>query len=266
MIPNVLTIAGSDPSGGAGIQADLKTFSALRAFGTSVVTALTAQNTRGVFGIHAVPIEFIHAQADALFADLEIAAVKVGMVGTPAVAAAVATLIERYRPRFVVVDPVMVAKGGDPLLDEDAVARIRERLVPIATVITPNVYEAGALLDRNPPQSLEEMTHMARALHDLGSKYVLIKGGNLTGDASPDVLFDGTRTETLTTVRIETRNTHGTGCTLSSAIAALVAQSTDVPEAVRAAKRYVSGAISAGSRLRVGTGRGPVHHFHDLWR
>jgi hydroxymethylpyrimidine/phosphomethylpyrimidine kinase len=265
-IPIVLSIAGSDPSGGAGIQADLKTFSALGAYGGAVVTALTAQNTRGVTGIHNVPPDFVALQIDTVFADLRVDAVKVGMISTAAIALAVAESLRRARARNVILDPVMIAKSGHALLDPSAIAALREELVPLATVITPNLPEAGVLLDGEMPQTLAEMRDAVRALHQLGPAYVYLKGGHLAGDESPDLLYDGTTTVELSAKRIHSANTHGTGCTLSSAIAALVPRRPDVESAVRDAKAYVTAAIAASDRLDVGTGHGPVHHFHAVWR
>ncbi len=265
-IPLVLAIAGSDPSGGAGIQADLKTFSALGAYGGAVITALTAQNTRGVTGIHNVPPEFVALQIDTVFADLRIDAVKIGMISTADIARAVAASLRRADARNVVLDPVMIAKSGHALLDPAAVTALREELVPLATVVTPNLPEAGVLLDREMPRTLDEMRDAVRALHRLGPAYVYLKGGHLGGDESPDLFYDGTTTIELSARRVDTLNTHGTGCTLSSAIAALIPQRADVRRAVEDAKSYLTAAIAASDRLHVGSGRGPVHHFHELWQ
>lgn len=265
MIPRVLSIAGSDPSGGAGIQADLKAFSALGAYGMAALTALTAQNTRAVTGIHPVPPEFIAAQVDAVFDDVAVDAVKVGMVGVAAAAEAVAGCLARHGARNVVIDPVMVAKSGDRLLDEAAVGAVRDRLVPLATVITPNLPEAGVLLGRPAPATAEEMREAAIALHRLGPRLVLLKGGHLGGGESPDLLYDGDRFVDLPAARVDTPNTHGTGCTLSSAIAALLPQRATPHQAVADAKAYVTAAIAAADRLAVGHGHGPVHHFHAWW-
>ncbi|TCO83813.1 hydroxymethylpyrimidine kinase /phosphomethylpyrimidine kinase [Plasticicumulans lactativorans] len=266
MIPNVLTIAGSDPSGGAGIQADLKTFSALGAFGTSVITALTAQNTRGVTGVHAVPAAFVREQLDTLFADVAIAAVKIGMLADPAVIDAVAEVLERKRPRHVVLDPVMVAKSGDRLLPAAAVAALRSRLLPLADLITPNLPEAADLLGLPQADSTTAMERQAAALRECGARGVLLKGGHLGGPASPDLLWlDDDDPLWLPAVRVDTRHGHGTGCTLSAAIAALRPRRPDWPGAVRDAKAYVGAALAAAGRLEVGGGCGPVHHFHALW-
>lgn len=265
MIPNVLSIAGSDPSGGAGIQADLKAFSALGAYGMAALTALTAQNTRGVKGVHPVPPDFIAAQIDAVFADIRVDAVKIGMVGTAAAAGAVADALARNKARAIVLDPVMVAKSGHRLLDDDAVATVRDRLLPLALVITPNLPEAGVLLGRDAPADAEAMRAAAEDLHRLGPQLVLIKGGHLEAEDSPDLLYDGARFVELPAPRIATRNTHGTGCTLSSAIAALLPQRGSADQAVAEAKDYLTAALRAANQIRVGRGHGPVHHFHAFW-
>ena len=266
MIPNVLTIAGSDSGGGAGIQADLKTFSALGTYGCSVIAALTAQNTRAVTAIHDVPPAFVTAQLDAVFGDIEIKAVKIGMLSRPETIAAVAEGLERWRARRVVLDPVMVAKGGDRLLAPEAVDALRERLLPLATVVTPNLPEAGVLLDRDPPTDEHGMVEAAAELRALGPMAVLLKGGHLEDeDESVDVFDDGGGAVQLAARRVATRNTHGTGYTLASAIAAYLARGLALRDAVRAAKEYTTAAIAAADRLRVGHGHGPVHHFHALW-
>jgi hydroxymethylpyrimidine/phosphomethylpyrimidine kinase len=264
MIPNVLTIAGSDPSGGAGIQADLKTFSALGAYGMSVITALTAQNTQGVRAFQVVEPAFVAAQIDAIFDDVRVDAVKIGMVATAEIASAIAERLRHYAVRNVVLDPVMVAKSGDRLLHQDAIAAIRDRLVPLARVITPNLPEAAVLLSAPVPASLAEMREAVRALHRLGSEFVLLKGGHLESEDSTDLLFDGRVITELASPRIATRNTHGTGCTLAAAIAARLPRLAMV-DAVRQAKQYLTRALAASDRLTVGSGRGPVHHFHALW-
>ncbi len=265
MIPNVLTIAGSDSGGGAGIQADLKTFSALGAYGCSVITALTAQNTRAVTAIHDVPPDFIAAQLDAVFDDIVIHAVKIGMLSRPEVIETVAAGLERHHAGPVVLDPVMVAKSGDRLLQPEAVATLKERLLPMATVITPNLPEAGVLLETAPPVDEAGMIQTAIALRRLGPRTVLLKGGHLEEPDSIDIFDDGNEPLTLVAPRIATRNTHGTGCTLSSAIAALLGRGLPLREAVREAKAYITDAIRAADRLQVGRGNGPVHHFHALW-
>jgi hydroxymethylpyrimidine/phosphomethylpyrimidine kinase len=264
MIANVLSIAGSDPSGGAGIQADLKTFSALGAYGMAVITALTAQNTQGVRSFQTVDPGFVAEQIDAIYADVRVEAVKIGMVATAEIAAAVADRLRRHGARNIVLDPVMVAKSGHHLLRDDAVAALRDALVPIAQVITPNLPEAGVLLGERTPATLADMRQAVRGLHRLGPEWVLLKGGHLTGEDSTDLLFDGTTITELPGRRIDTRNTHGTGCTLSAAIAASLPRFAMV-EAVRRAKAYLTDAIAASDRLAVGSGHGPVHHFHALW-
>jgi hydroxymethylpyrimidine/phosphomethylpyrimidine kinase len=265
MIANILTIAGSDSGGGAGIQADLKTFSALGTYGCSVITALTAQNTRAVTAIHEVPATFVTAQINAVFEDIKVAAVKIGMLATPEVIMAVAEGLERHLARPVVLDPVMVAKSGDHLLRPEAVRALRERLLPQAGVITPNLLEAGVLLDMEPPVDEAGMVEAAARLRTLGPQAVLLKGGHREGAESIDVFDDGGEPLTLATARIDTPNTHGTGCTLSSALAALLGQGMATRDAVQAAKAYITGAIRAGDRLCVGGGHGPVHHFHRWW-
>jgi hydroxymethylpyrimidine/phosphomethylpyrimidine kinase len=260
-----LTIAGSDSGGGAGIQADLKTFSALGVYGASVIAALTAQNTRGVSAIHDVPVAFVTAQIEAVFSDLDVAAVKIGMLSNAAVIAAVADGLDRYKARNVVLDPVMVSTSGDRLLDAAAVDVLRRELLPRAIIVTPNLPEAAALLDEPIAQDEEAMRRQAQSLRAIGAQAVLIKGGHGTGAEAVDFLVDGNGVTRLAVARITTRNTHGTGCTLSSAIAAGLAKGQSLSEAVRAAKEYLTAAIAAATRLSVGHGHGPVHHFHNWW-
>ena len=264
-IPNVLTIAGTDPTGGAGIQADIKAFSALGAYGMSVVTALVAQNTRGVDCVHGVPARFVAAQIDSVFCDVRVDAVKIGMVHTADVAAAIVDRLRRYEAANVVLDPMMVAKSGDRLLDDAAIETVRDHLLPISSIVTPNLPEAGVLLGRDTPRTFDAMREAARALHQLGPAYVLLKGGHLDGTTSCDMLFDGQDVFELTANRIATKNTHGTGCTLSAAIAALLPRHRSVEDAARQAKRYVTAAVRESGQLDVGHGHGPVHHFHALW-
>lgn len=268
-IPNTVTIAGVDPSGGAGVLADVKTFSALGAYGCAVIAALTAQNTQAVTGIQSVPTEFIAKQIDTLFADVRIDAVKIGMLGTAAIARTVADGLARWKPPHVVLDPVMVAKSGDALLAKEAVAMVKEALLPLADVITPNLPEAGVLVGERAPDSQREMyracERLRRLLPDDRRRWVLLKGGHLPGSDLLDLLFDGDRMIELQGRRIDTKNTHGTGCTLSAAIAALLPQRADVPDAVREARDYLARAIGAAGRLEVGSGHGPVHHFHRWW-
>jgi hydroxymethylpyrimidine/phosphomethylpyrimidine kinase len=265
-IPNVLSIASIDPSGGAGSFADLKAFSALGAYGAGVVVALTAQNTRAVTGIHEAPVEFSRVQIDTLFEDVRIDSVKIGALVSAPIIRMVAERLRRWQPRFVVLDPVMVAKSGDRLLREDAVQAMRDELLPLATVVTPNLPEAGDLLGRGITEAPDDMRGAARALAEMGARHVLVKGGHGTGDTLVDLLYNGNRFIELPAERIRTKNTHGTGCTLSSAIAALLPQRPTVEAAVRDAREYVLGAIRAADRLDVGSGHGPLHHFHSLWR
>jgi hydroxymethylpyrimidine/phosphomethylpyrimidine kinase len=265
MIPNLLAIAGSDPSGGAGIQADLKTFSALGGYGMAVVTALTAQNTRGVRSIHVPPAAFVTDQIDAIFEDIQVDGVKIGMLATADTANAVADGLLRYRPRHIVLDPVMVATSGHPLLAPDAIATIRERLLPMASVVTPNLPEAALLLGTAVPQDLAGMRDAAQALHRRGAQAVLLKGGHLSGPSSDDLLWDGKVERVMSAPRLPTRSTHGTGCTLSSAITALLPRLGDLGAAVAKAKAYVTDALRTADCLTVGGGHGPVHHFHVLW-
>jgi hydroxymethylpyrimidine/phosphomethylpyrimidine kinase len=266
VIANILTIAGTDPTSGAGIQADLKTFSALGTYGLTVITALVAQNTQGVRSIHDVPQRFIGEQLDAVFDDVEVHAVKIGMLSRPEVIETVAERLEQYRAERIVVDPVMVAKSGDRLLREDAVNALRRRLLPMATLITPNLPEAGVLLDVEPAGDEPGMMQMAKALRELGPRAALVKGGHLEGEESIDILDDGEgEPQVLVAPRIATRNTHGTGCTLSSAIAAFLARGHRLPDAVREAKAYLTEALRTSDQLGVGHGHGPVHHFHALW-
>ena len=264
--PIALTIAGSDSSGGAGIQADLKTFAALGIYGASVVTALTAQNTQGVTGIHDVPADFIAKQIDAVFSDLDVAAVKIGMLSKTAGIEAVAAGLDNHRARNVVLDPVMVAGSGDRLLAPDAVVALHRALFPRALLVTPNLPEAAALLDEKPARSEADMEAQARALLALGAHNVLIKGGHGEGESSVDLLVGQGGTARFAANRIATKNTHGTGCTLSSAIAAGLAKGLDLKAAVQAAKAYVTAAIAGADTLAVGHGHGPLHHFHSCWR
>jgi hydroxymethylpyrimidine/phosphomethylpyrimidine kinase len=260
-----VTIAGSDSGGGAGIQADLKTFSALGVYGASVVTALTAQNTRGVAAIHDVPPDFIAAQIDAVFSDLKVGAVKIGMLSQASSIAAVAAGLDRYRPANVVLDPVLIASSGDRLLRPDAVESLRRLLIPNARLLTPNLPEAAALLDCPEAEDETAMRAQAEQLIALGASAVLIKGGHGSGPESVDLLVERHGVVRLSAERISTANTHGTGCALSSAVAAGLAKGMPLAEAVRAAKSYVSAAIAAADRLAIGAGHGPVHHFHRWW-
>jgi hydroxymethylpyrimidine/phosphomethylpyrimidine kinase len=263
--PIAVTLAGSDSSGGAGIQADLKTFSALGVYGATVITALTAQNTRGVTGIHDVPPAFITAQIDAIFSDLTVGASKIGMLSQPAAIEAVAAGLEKHKARNIVLDPVMVAASGDRLLRTEAIAVLRKVLIPRALLITPNLPEAAALLDGPEAKTEPEMKEQAQRLLGLGAKAVLIKGGHAIGAESVDFLVEPTSVARLAANRVATDHTHGTGCTLSSAVAAGLAKGLSLAEAVREAKAYVTAAIAASDKLKIGQGRGPTHHFHAWW-
>jgi hydroxymethylpyrimidine/phosphomethylpyrimidine kinase len=260
-----VTIAGSDSGGGAGIQADLKTFSALGVYGASVITALTAQNTLGVQGIHDVPPAFIARQMDSVFSDLAVSAVKIGMLSQPAVIETVAAGLQRHEAKNVVLDPVMVATSGDRLLAPEAVESLKGTLVPRALVITPNLPEAAAMLDEPMAEDEGAMRAQGERLLKLGPGAVLIKGGHATGAESADLLVDAAGVQRFASPRLDTRNTHGTGCTLSSAIAAGLAKGLDLRHAVAAAKAYVSAALAASEQLSIGRGHGPVHHFHGWW-
>jgi hydroxymethylpyrimidine/phosphomethylpyrimidine kinase len=263
--PIALTIAGSDSSGGAGIQADLKTFAALGVYGASVITALTAQNTTGVTGIHQVPADFVTAQIDAVFGDLAVKAVKIGMVAQLGTIDAIVAGLTRWSPENVVLDPVMVATSGDRLLPADAIEALRAKLIPRASLITPNLPEAAALLDEPIASGQAAIESQGKRLLALGCPAVLIKGGHGQGTESIDYLIRGSGIVALPAPRIVTRNTHGTGCSLSSAIAAGLARGEDLDTAVRAAKTWVSAAIAAADRLGVGHGHGPIHHFHGFY-
>lgn len=267
-IANVLTIAGLDPSGGAGILADVKAMSACGTYGMAVVAALTAQNTCGVSGWQPVAPDFVRAQIDAIFEDIRVDAIKIGMLGTPEVIDAVAEALERHRPPFVVLDPVMVAKGGDRLLAKEAESALCERLLPLTTVITPNLPEAAVLAGEAEIRERGEMPALARKLLErlAPDAWVYLKGGHLTESASPDLLLSRETSLTFEAPRISTKNTHGTGCTLSAAIAAQLGRGESVPEAVRKAKAYVYEAIAHADELGVGHGHGPTNHFATLWR
>ncbi|WP_166305877.1 bifunctional hydroxymethylpyrimidine kinase/phosphomethylpyrimidine kinase [Bradyrhizobium sp. 2S1] len=265
MTPVALTIAGSDSSGGAGIQADLKSFAALGVFGASAITALTAQNTRGVSGIHPVPAAFVTAQIDAVFSDLDVGAVKIGMVAQAETIAAIADGLKRWAPRHIVLDPVMVATSGDRLLAAEAVDALKTMLFPLASLITPNLPEAAALLNQPVASSEADVARQGRQLLAMGCRAVLVKGGHGHGAESIDYLIDGERSIALATPRIATSNTHGTGCSLSSAIAAGLAKGEAMEAAVRNAKAWITDAIAAADRFAVGHGHGPVHHFHKFY-
>ncbi len=263
-VPIAVTIAGSDSGGGAGVEADLKTFSALGVYGACVITALTAQNTKGVFAVHEVPADFITAQIDAVFSDFAIGAVKIGMLGNTAAIDAVAAGLDRHNARDVVLDPVMAATSGEKLLRPDALAALR-KLVAHANLLTPNLPEAAALLEVPQARDESEMRAQADKLLEFGADAVLIKGGHASGPHSVDLLVEPAGSTRFTAPRLRTSNGHGTGCTLASAIAAGLAKGFLLGEAVGEAKTFVSAAIAAADRLEVGSGRGPVHHFFKWW-
>jgi hydroxymethylpyrimidine/phosphomethylpyrimidine kinase len=265
MTPIAVTIAGSDSGGGAGIQADLKTFAALGVYGASVIAALTAQNTRGVTAIHDVPADFIAAQIDAVFSDFDVAAVKIGMLSRAVAIRTVAASLTSYKARNIVLDPVMVATSGDRLLAEDAIIALRNELIPRALVVTPNLPEAAALTGASIARNEREMEAQARELLALGARNVLIKGGHGDGVESVDLLVGQGDVIRLSARRIATKNTHGTGCTLSSAIAARLAKGLDLAAAAHDAKAYVTTAIASTDQLKVGHGNGPLHHFFAQW-
>ena len=264
--PIALTIAGSDSGGGAGIQADLKTFSALGVYGASVIAALTAQNTRGVFGIFDVAPEFIAAQMDAVYSDLAVDATKIGMLSRTEAIEAVAAGLDRHKAKNIVLDPVMVAASGDLLLESSAIEALRRELIPRALVVTPNLPEAAALLGVPVASDEAAMEKQGKAILALGAKSALVKGGHAEGPQALDLLIDKEGVRKFTARRIKSKNTHGTGCTLSSAIAAGLAKGLSLGEAVAMAKKFVTAAIEASDQLSVGKGHGPVHHFHALWK
>ena len=264
-IPNVLTIAGSDSGGGAGIQADIKAMSANGVYAASVITAITAQNTLGVNAIHNVPVDIIEAQIDAVLSDIDCVAVKIGMLSQKTVIQLVSKKIKQYDLQTVVLDPVMVATSGDQLLAEVAIDTLKKELIPKATIITPNIIEAGILSGLAPATNQTEMVDCAEKLILLGAKAVLLKGGHLEGDQSSDLLLNADGDVTwLSSTRIATNNTHGTGCTLSSALCAFLAQGRPLTVATKLAKEYIQSAIQAANQLQVGCGSGPVNHFAGL--
>lgn len=265
MAPIALTIAGSDSGGGAGIQADLKAMSALGVYGASVITAVTAQNTRAVTAVHGIPSDVVVAQIEAVLTDLEVGAIKIGMLATPEIILSVANGIAGFDGP-VVLDPVMIAKSGDALLAQEAVQTLRDVLLPRANVLTPNLPEAACLLGAEPADSLEQMITQGRELCTMGASAVLMKGGHGKGDICHDILVsDSGVIERFQAPRRQTRNTHGTGCTLSSSIAAGLAKDLSLTDAVAQAHDYLQGAISQADGLKIGQGHGPVHHFHQVW-
>lgn len=260
-----LTIAGSDSGGGAGIQADLKTFAALGVYGMSALTAITAQNTLGVQGVHELPPEFVAQQIRSVLDDLGADAIKTGMLSSAPIIYAIAETLRAYQVERLVVDPVMVARSGDPLLREDARGALISEMLPLATVLTPNRHEAQVLAGFA-IHTLDDVRRAAIVIYQLGPNHVVVKGGDLEGtDESVDVLYDGQEFHVFSAPRVETHNTHGTGCTFASAIAAELAKGKDIPTAIAAAKQYVTQALQAGAALHLGQGHGPVHHFAPFY-
>ncbi len=265
--PITLSIAGSDSGGGAGIQADIKAISATGGYACTVITATTAQNTLGVTDVHAIPLDHIEAQLDAVFTDLNVQAVKIGMLANAEIIQLIARKLRQYQPKHIVLDPVMVATSGDLLLQQTAIQTLIDELLPLATLITPNLPEAATLLNTNVPDSEQAIRELIPALQQLPTKAVLLKGGHLENlPDSSDWLIANGDVQTFTTPRIDTQNTHGTGCTLSSAVASYLAQGADLTSAVQQAKDYLTGAIAASNQLQIGQGHGPVHHFYQWQR
>jgi hydroxymethylpyrimidine/phosphomethylpyrimidine kinase len=263
-IPKLLSIAGSDPSGGAGVQADLKTFSALGCYGMAVVTALTAQNTTGVTRVLPIPPDMVAAQIDAIFTDIAVNAVKIGMLAEPAIAEAVAESLRRAGAKNIVLDPVLAATKGVDLSEADLPRAIVRRLLPLVDLITPNLAEAAVLTGTSPARDADEMMAQARALVEQGARAALVKGGHL-GGAPVDVLFANGAPRLFSGRRVNTRHAHGTGCALASAIAANLGKGSALPEAVAGAKAWLEQALAAGESLQLGAGAGPPNHFWELW-
>jgi hydroxymethylpyrimidine/phosphomethylpyrimidine kinase len=260
-----LTIAGSDSAGGAGIQADLRTFGALGVHGASAITALTAQNTLGVEAVHTAPPEFVLAELRAIASDLEVGAIKTGMLGNLEIVEAVVEGLSYFPGVPVVLDPVMVSQSGHPLLTDESIDAIRTKLMPLAVLVTPNLLETARLLEEPMARDEAEMAVQAERLRRQGARAALVKGGHATGPTAVDILVDAQGTMRLEAPRTQTQNTHGTGCTLSAATAAELAKGATLREALAKAKAYVTAAIAAADELKIGKGRGPVHHFHAWW-
>lgn len=265
-VAKILSIAGSDPSGGAGVQGDIKTFSALGCYGMAAVTALTAQNTLGVQGVQVVAPEFVAAQIESVFSDIAVDAVKIGMIGSVANVVAIAAQLLRFKAANVVLDPVMVATGGHSLGGDELVGPIRDKLFPLARLVTPNLIESALLAGDRMPEEPDDMRAIALKLHALGAPAVLVKGGHLPDGAAYDLLYDGAEFTEFSAPRVATRNNHGTGCALSSAIAARLGQGAELKQAIADAKVFLSGALEAGKAFEIGAGHGPPHHFFALWR
>jgi hydroxymethylpyrimidine/phosphomethylpyrimidine kinase len=263
--PIALTIAGSDSGGGAGIQADLKTFSALGVFGCSAIASLTAQNTLGVQGVLPIPPAFVQQQIHSVLSDINVGAIKSGMLATADIIAAVAESLTAYPQIPLVLDPVMVATSGDRLLAEDAIQTLIEKLMPLATLITPNLHEAAVLLNTTVASNLEQMQLQGEQLLQLGARAVLMKGGHTEGESATDLLITAEGAETFSAPRLQTKNTHGTGCTLASAIAAGLAKKLSLNDSVRQAKEYLHNALVHSEKLHIGQGAGPVHHFYAFY-
>jgi hydroxymethylpyrimidine/phosphomethylpyrimidine kinase len=264
-VAKILSIAGSDPSGGAGAQGDIKTFSALGCYGMAVLTALTAQNTLGVQAVQAVPADFVAAQIESIFSDIKVDAVKIGMIGTLENVEIIAALLRRFKAKNVVLDPVLVASGGHSLGGDQLVGPIREKLFPLVRLVTPNLMESALLAGDRMPEGPGDMRSIALKLHAMGAHAVLVKGGHLPDGAAYDLLYDGAEFTEFSAPRVSTRNTHGTGCALSSAIAARLGQGADLKQAVGDAKAYLSRALEAGRDFEIGAGHGPPQHFFALW-
>jgi hydroxymethylpyrimidine/phosphomethylpyrimidine kinase len=264
-IPAILAIAGSDPSGGAGAQADIKTFSAFSCYGMAALTAITVQNTQGVRAVQPLASKIVAGQIDAIFADIETDAVKIGMLATPGIAEAVASALTRAKARDIVLDPVLAATRGAALSDTGLAEMIVARLLPLAALVTPNLAEAAALTQSPLARGVDAMAEQAKALAAFGARAVLVKGGHLEG-APVDVLFDRGGVHLFEGKRVATRNTHGAGCALSSAIAARLAHGAPLIEAIRDAKDWLENALAASADWRIGQGAGPPHHFHEPWR
>jgi len=254
----VLTVAGSDSGGGAGIQADLKTFAALKVYGTSAITAVTAQNTKKVSGVHTLPAEFVSMQMEAVVEDIGVDALKTGMLANTDIIRSVAEMVRKYSLAPLVVDPVMVAQSGDVLMEREAIAALREELLPLAAVVTPNLDEATIFAERE-VKTLEDMKYAAKQIFSLGPAWVLVKGGHMDGDTVTDLLYDGSEFRYYSSPRLEVKNTHGSGCTYAAAIAAVLTRVATVPEAVSLARDYLLEALAEG--IDVGKGSGPLHHF-----
>ncbi len=264
-IPVALTIAGSDSGGGAGIQADLKTFAALGVYGCSAITSLTAQNTLGVQGVLPTPPEFVGAQIQSVLSDIDVGAIKTGMLATAKIIDLVADTLTQYTRIPLIIDPVMIATSGDCLLAQDAIAVLIKKLIPLATIVTPNLIEAAALLGRPIARNQLEVQQQAKQILAMGAQAVLIKGGHAQSDEANDFLLTSSAQFNFTAPRIATKNTHGTGCALAAAIAAGLAKNLTVADAVKQAKEYLHNALVHASELRIGRGSGPVHHFYQFY-